>query len=1277
MPIANKDLGKYRRPGIFIEEIDASIIEIPIQDVLINLVPGFSKKGPINKPVYITNRNDFESIFGPIDKQLERKGSYFHRTVIKMLESGPVWALNLLSLQDDRDKIQWVSVSLSSKYDNYGTDVQRTIPYSKIFNRQNFWELDDEAFLDYLKTLQSQWSNDRLLEMVNLDNKAMTVFLFESSAPGFDITAEDWYGGSDKVPQYINPSDWISDWMINVLIIRGDWTNYSQLSSDPQWSEYFNNNGLKKDSIQDFVNERNVTVLTSTDVSLIPYFTDMEGRDLYIKTVINNNSDKWKLFISYNEEKIMDSDFPIDAVDILGNNLITDRDTLTPGRNDVNFMSYKQSLTETINLDGKKLDSPGNTLANFEDEEDYVNGLDIGYSSRSTGEYSRWFVNDVTFDTAASGSTLIFVTGATSSDTIETTSAHGLSDGDPIYFNNTFSVIEKNKIYYVYYDALSMANNEFKLKEAPDPNNVLQPISGIEYTFSVPTMGISAYVEFEIGSEAFYVLDDKVEDLESETLILNPLVLAPNPTTNKEETDVLYYKKGDKSITVGTENDDFNEDVIILGLIKKTFTKSGTTIEENEFEIDYIPVSVNDTEFIPFEIDITSGGTAGSTDQAFMIIDFSENGGENDYTVWRKQMAFNLLAEQVQRGAATERFVLINLEDWTKWHVGSNYVLDQSKIAFTGLDTATDFYSGNTVFISHFIDNEFVISDSANTTRLLTTNDPVEDLLTDGITTATAAGVIGKHSSVYVNYYDGIIMNNDFFYQNNDPSQLTEIYMKFYMENNEITVSFVNSYGSSDPQPIVDWGSNYDRTIGIISKLGSLSQSIEVENESMYTDFSNITKIWVDRNRYPEVRLRTILERYVDSSSLELGQTPKRFVRVIRTSVDPNNENWKVVETDGPINVRKIMGEDWQTVMYSSIDDYVNEYKGLKLASFKMSQESIPNGTDQRQSQILNVIGKSTNLFKALVDKNKISWRYLIDSFGLGLNVSAYPGGSKQQYADLCGEKKNCLGFINMPSVRDFKNSNNPYFLDADGVFSTEKLLDGGDLDRNPPYLYEFARGVGRSTVGYFFPYVNQVDSAGIPITVPPASFVATTYMQKFLGVFAGVYPWTISAGINNGRVTGIGGTEMDFNTDDEENLYQMGANPILFRRNVGYVINSESTAQVFPVSSLSLMHSREVLIELENRMYDMLLQYQWRFNTPEVRAEIKYRADEICREIRENNGLYDFRNVMDETNNTDQIIDMNMGILDTYIEIIKGMSIIVNNITILRKGAIESGGFM
>jgi tetrahydromethanopterin S-methyltransferase subunit F len=49
----------------------------------------------------------------------------------------------------------------------------------------------------------------------------------------------------------------------------------------------------------------------------------------------------------------------------------------------------------------------------------------------------------------------------------------------------------------------------------------------------------------------------------------------------------------------------------------------------------------------------------------------------------------------------------------------------------------------------------------------------------------------------------------------------------------------------------------------------------------------------------------------------------------------------------------------------------------------------------------------------------------------------------------------------------------------------------------------------------------------------------------------------------------------------------------------------------------------------------------------------------------------------MDETNNTPDVIDANVGILDTYIEPVKGMEILVHRTTILRTGAISTGQFV
>ena len=59
---------------------------------------------------------------------------------------------------------------------------------------------------------------------------------------------------------------------------------------------------------------------------------------------------------------------------------------------------------------------------------------------------------------------------------------------------------------------------------------------------------------------------------------------------------------------------------------------------------------------------------------------------------------------------------------------------------------------------------------------------------------------------------------------------------------------------------------------------------------------------------------------------------------------------------------------------------------------------------------------------------------------------------------------------------------------------------------------------------------------------------------------------------------------------------------------------------------------------------------------------------------VQSENGVYAFRNIMDETNNTPDVIDRNIGILDTFIEPVKGMEILVTRTTILRTGQIQSG---
>ncbi|MDY0270445.1 hypothetical protein [Trichloromonas sp.] len=1122
MPIQEKDLGKYKRSAIYIEEINNSIIELPAQNVLINLVPGFSKKGPVNRPVYVDNRIDFERIFGTVDRQLESKGSFFHRTVIKMLETGPVWALNLLRTLPNRDILNYASVSTSALYPNSDFTNLKTADYERFFNRQDFWERDSESFLDVVNDPTPD--NDRLIHLTNMGDKKITTFIFKSTLRGFDITASQWYGGDVKVPEFIHPNDLISDYMVTVLVLSGDWTNYKDLSVSTTWSKYFTTNGLITENIQDFVNERNVITLGVYDVSLIPDFKDINDNDMFIENIINNNTDKTGLFCTYNRDIIQDKNGLTENIDLIGGTLVG------LDVSNINFLSYNQSIKEDIEYSIKHLDSPNNTFGT------------TSFGNR-TNVWNNWTQIGIENENFNSGTMLLSFDSGT-------------------YIING-----------VEYDmsALSMSNS---------------------VTISNVTVGNQRKDVIYLDSTGLNVMNG-LENLSGETFI-------------------------NRSITFDNNN------TIIIGTLELQ-NSGGTYIHSFDYitessDLNTIGITATDeTDHIKIEFLGTSGTTISN----------------NEYFKLRLQKIYNEISTNLQ----LNKGVIINTDGLNKTEI-----IDINSLSYTSsnnsqihiyVDTPADYINSGNILL-YYIDDEFILS--SNTNEFVTKYD-------------SDVNVVAKYSKFYEDYFNGIISNGDYI-----DYLGTKIKINMYLNTNDILTVKIEEF------------INGSAGITVSSDIGNWKQTLEIE-DLIIEDETNTVSIRINKDRYSEIKRNMYVEAYYDED--DTTTVHRKLTRIIDVKNDPDNTDFKIIYTDAPIAIKHIDGSSrLYTIVYPPVYQYVTTLKGVALKPFVIHQDSIPDGTENRQNNILNVISKNTSLYNGLVNKNKISWRYLIDSFGLGLTQN-----SKQQYLDLCGKKLNCFGFINMPSAKQFKKSINPSFVNDDGSLNTEYIKNGANEDKNPNFRYTFGQGVGRSTVGYFFPYV-RVTEDNITRFVPPAANVATAYMRKFTTSASGVYPHTIVAGVNMGRIPDIASTEMDFTDNDLDNLSDMGCNPIMFIRNVGYIISEESTAEVFPVSSLSYIHSREVLIELENELYDMLLRYQWKFNTPGIRAEIKYRADMICQRYVDIDALYDYKNICDETNNTNYIIDLQGGVLDTHIEIIKGMGWIVNNITIEKTGGISSSGF-
>lgn len=328
--------------------------------------------------------------------------------------------------------------------------------------------------------------------------------------------------------------------------------------------------------------------------------------------------------------------------------------------------------------------------------------------------------------------------------------------------------------------------------------------------------------------------------------------------------------------------------------------------------------------------------------------------------------------------------------------------------------------------------------------------------------------------------------------------------------------------------------------------------------------------------------------------------------------------------------------------------------------------------SDKLIAELLTAIKPGTGLGNALIDKDNITFRYVVDTFG-----SLENGGllNKEELAFLCKERQNASAILNAPMIKEFKASTNPSFLDENtGAFSTRYVATGGNLNLNPSALYTLPSiNEGANYAFYYGPGLNVIENGRTKV-IPPAAYVSNNYIDKYTSAL----PWSIIAGPRRGVVggTGVQSLEFAFDKDDRDVLEPFGYNPIVFERGVGLTIKGNKTAQQSIQSALSSAHVREAMIYIEDGLAEILKNYLFEFNNAQTRLEIKTLADNFMESVKKDGGVYDYRNIMDGTNNTTEVIDNNMGILDTYVEPVKGLEILVSRVTILNTGEIATGNF-
>jgi len=274
------------------------------------------------------------------------------------------------------------------------------------------------------------------------------------------------------------------------------------------------------------------------------------------------------------------------------------------------------------------------------------------------------------------------------------------------------------------------------------------------------------------------------------------------------------------------------------------------------------------------------------------------------------------------------------------------------------------------------------------------------------------------------------------------------------------------------------------------------------------------------------------------------------------------------------------------------------------------------------------------------------------------------------------------MALLNAPSMAEFQASTDPRFTElpdpAAGnpkpVLNTEYISTGGNLTLGPSFTWSLPdEENGAKFIGVFTPNVILRENAK-NISIPPAAHVSNNFVRKFING----EPYAIVAGPRRGVLSDpkFVGLEYDFLLKDREYLEPIGLNPIVVVRNVGPMIFANQTAYQRTLSAFNNLHVRDLLITIEEAVIEILQNYLFEFNDASTRLEIRTLVETYLDVVRNGGGIYDYSVIMDESNNTPEIIDQNFGIIDIGIEPARGLQKFINRITVLKTGAIAAGGF-
>ena len=275
-----------------------------------------------------------------------------------------------------------------------------------------------------------------------------------------------------------------------------------------------------------------------------------------------------------------------------------------------------------------------------------------------------------------------------------------------------------------------------------------------------------------------------------------------------------------------------------------------------------------------------------------------------------------------------------------------------------------------------------------------------------------------------------------------------------------------------------------------------------------------------------------------------------------------------------------------------------------------------------------------------IISSYKNAVRIMTDDLVVNHNILVIPDIKDKFLTDQFKESAEEYGkALYVMDIPQYASDNARIFVDVRGVSSARPDVDAT--------ISEFdGRDVNSSYVAAYFPDAKVLDSgdddeAAInsrrTVRVPP-SVVALGALARTDSISQ---PWFAPAGFSRGALETVHSIDVRLNAEDRDNLYEARINPIANFPNRQFVIFGQKTTQLAR-TALDRVNVRRLVLEVKRQIEIIAQGLLFEQNNQQTRNSFVSDAGSKLAAIQLNQGIEDFRVVMDETNNSAEDIDNN-----------------------------------